>query len=231
MLANILLAAAIQAQPISLLPVDELRLADHELQFDDFFDLSRLSEKMRKTVSRRVFAEIPASTGDIVVSSASLERWARAVYPKLKVAPSPDRDIALKFSGLALKKSKQKSVSGSACFAASTQIAAHQILNQSNLRTTACRNSKQHLPAYFSRRDKALRASQDISVGDYVGHIGIQRAPLFDRGAELQFVARHGPVEVRRNVKALEVVRDRRSLFVVSEDGQVFATTYKQGDE
>ncbi|WP_420606040.1 hypothetical protein [Novosphingopyxis sp.] len=98
------------------------------------------------------------------------------------------------------------------------------------LETAACRDKAPRPALDYDRVTGAIRASEAIETGAYLGRLTLPRFTV-DAGDDITLLSIAGPVRIERTVRALQPGRAGTPLFVTDADGNVFPIELANADE
>lgn len=118
-------------------------------------------------------------------------------------------------------------VKSPACLRVVQPIPSGSVPNNHAFEPSGCLSGRAPVAVHYDRAHAVARATRDLSVGEIVRSFPGYSEPHVVLGDDLLLVVTQGPVRVERHVTALQTARPGQSLFVKSQDGEVFATEYR----
>lgn len=109
------------------------------------------------------------------------------------------------------------------CYVTARPVADGEIIAPDDIHAVACDRGAGPRLLRLDRQTGEVIARTNIAAGAYIGHLWLTAQSVVRRGDAVHIRVRHGPVEVSREVHAMQSARAGQSFFVIDADGRVFA--------
>jgi flagella basal body P-ring formation protein FlgA len=199
----------------------EIVLDERAVRVGDVLDLACISPEAREDIADLVIAEIPAGVTRMDVSQAGLEALARRRVPGLEFASSGTDGLKITFRTPAVQA---EATPVSSCFAAARAIEAGGLVTRKDLAAAPCSAEPAERALTFDRVHGVLRAQAPITSGAYLGRVAAPESAV-DAGEALTLRISVGPVQIERDVWAVQAAAGGAGIFVRDNRGEVIRST------
>lgn len=214
LLTGLLVLASSQGAGIAITAASTVVVDSRDIRLGDILDRSASEAALPAGIADRVVARIAPDRSRVTVERRSLASIARRAVPAL--APSSGE------GQVTFELHTTRRAPANRCVALANAVPAGRPLSPDDLETVACSPSASTGAVSYDRAMATVRAGTDLAQGTYLGRLTVA-PPAVPAGTKLTLVSRAGPVQVERQVKALQPGHHGRRVFVADADGQVFA--------
>ncbi|WP_164119048.1 hypothetical protein [Sphingorhabdus sp. Alg239-R122] len=223
--AFLMFLGMLQPFNVVLLNQTEIVTEDRNVVMRDIADISALPPELRAKVANMQILQLPPGSDSFELSERQLAALVRRRVPALHVHYSNGGGHMLRVS-VAPGPDAQSGDTNTLCYSLAAAVMGGAIIQRGDVTESACDGRKGPRAVYFDRRHMVLRANGDLNAGTFLGNVRIPAKPVVDRGTDLVFRFRQGPVAVERHVRTIQAGRSGERLFVQAQDGTVMSVPY-----
>jgi hypothetical protein len=220
-LACVLALVATNAVGASIRFRPAVNLGRPEVTLGDVADLAGLPPTLRGRASSLVVGRLDRSS-EARLSADALAARARALMPALAPWLAPASGAKM-IDVRVWPDQAMRAPLLTTCLRATRTVAAGEVGSVADFAPVACTGGAAQRAFRYDTAIGALRVERRLEAGEVVS--GAPRAALaaITPGQPLYLSARVGPVEVVRQVRAVQSARQGEALFVRADDGSVFS--------
>ena len=183
-------------------------------------DLGCLPGAYRAKLDGLALAVVPRGRSRLVLSAATLAARMRATAPAaMRWFPEPSTERVVVTLTSARRASGDE---GTRCLQVVNPIASGSAPVEADFKAAACGTEMQDRPFRYDVSVGAVRAVRDVESGEITRGLPAALVSTIRPGDALYVSAQSGPVQVEREVHAVQPATPHHPMFVRSEDGAVF---------
>lgn len=193
-----------------------------DIRLADVADLSGLPKALQARAAALTLTRAPRGPRRLTVSRRWLGERAKALMPALGpwLPSSPEGLVDVRVEGAS---SSQTRPPFGDCSVLKRNTVTGAAPTSDDFETSACSPSKLTRAFRFDAATGSARAVRDLSAGEVVAALPASAIASVIPGQKLFLTTRVGPVEVDREVTALQPARSGGALFVRTQDGKIFS--------
>jgi hypothetical protein len=202
----------------SLTGAEAVDLQDRAVRLRDVVELDCAPADARETIGSLVIGALRAGSSQVALQHADIADLVRRRAPGLALEPAgdPERVVLLRAGEIPIDAARD-----TACFALSRGVQAGAALSADDLVPVSCANHPSRA-LYYEATHGVVRAASDLAEGSYVGRLLVSEHAFPDAGDRLVLSVSVGPVQIDRQVEAVQPGPDGGKIFVRDEAGSVF---------
>ena len=226
-----MLAAALVAAPTdgSVTFIKRAVANTPAVRLADVADLSRLPAEIRARAEGLVLVRFAPGQTTLRISAARLVEWARAQLPIL-ASYLPTAPVGVVTVNLD-RSAPVGPTLVSACMRVLKPIASGAAPRAGDLEPAPCGENRPRRAFAYDRTTRVARAARALSPGETIAAIPASSLAGVRAGDAYVVTARVGPVRIERHVVAVRSAQAGGRMFVVGDDGEVFATPQPAGTD
>lgn len=175
------------------------------------------------TGGEAVILRLPRGRNAVELDEAARRRLVRNRLPGV--------EFDLRHRGALTLSRPGRSAAARSCTVTRHDIAAGSYLLRSDVTREPCASASSRPALAYDRATGAVRARADIPAGTDIGAVPLPETPPLPAGQDAVIAFAGGPVVIQREVRTLQPARPGRSVFVRTNDGEVFAATIEDSSE
>lgn len=217
MISALAIAALLGGASCALVEAREIESPDGRLRLRD---VVKSDCPALRNAGDAVIAALPQGTNRARLSHAALAALIRRRLPSLAIAETP----TLSTEEIELRRGGSTQVHpGPSCFELTHAVAPRTPLTRDGVALTTCTSARAPLALAYDARNGIVRAAETGSAGHYLGQLIALPTHLIEQDEPLQLRVTAGPVEITREVIAVQPAHTGEAIFVRDADGHVFA--------
>ncbi len=183
-------------------------------------DLGCLPASFREKLAGLAVVVVPRGRSRLVLSAGALAARMRATAPAAsRWFPEPSVETVVVTVPPARQASRDE---GAECLQVVNPIASGSAPVEADFKAAACGTEMQDRPFRYDVSVGAVRALRDVEAGEITQSLPAALVSTIRPGDALYVSAQSGPVQVEREVRAVQPATPHHPMFVRSEDGAVF---------